>query len=75
MDKHLKQAPNCGCNMTFKNKKHRTFHMQTVHLKEKIGCTRKVTIEYLYNIICYYTLLYLFSFIIKNNAYWFNKSI
>ena len=44
MDKHLKQAPNCGCNMTFKNKKHRTFHMQTVHLKEKVGCTRKVTI-------------------------------
>ena len=72
MDKHLKQAPNCGCNMTFKNKKHRTFHMQTVHLKEKIGCTRKVTIEYL---LLYFVIFVLLLSLKITVRYWFNKSI
>jgi len=39
MDNHVIKQLNCGCGILFKNVLHKDFHMQVVHLKEKIGCS------------------------------------
>jgi len=39
MDNHVIKQLNCGCGIVFKNVQHKDFHMQVVHLKEKIGCS------------------------------------
>eukprot|EP00088_Acartia_fossae_P049248 TRINITY_DN5415_c0_g1_i1.p1 TRINITY_DN5415_c0_g1~~TRINITY_DN5415_c0_g1_i1.p1 ORF type:complete len:739 (-),score=200.70 TRINITY_DN5415_c0_g1_i1:179-2104(-) len=38
VEKHKADRYECNCGVTFKTAKHRLHHVQTVHLKEMVGC-------------------------------------